>query len=775
MIIVVLSLVAALAGGTISGVIQDQSGAVVPGASITVRSADGERIAVSGTDGRFIVETPGTGTVTLIVRATGFAEKTQQTESANGSTVTVVLEPAALREDITVTAGRTEQRLSDVSASVNVLRSDDIRQSPAVAVDDVLRQLPTFSLFTRSSSISSNPTSQGVSLRGIGPSGVSRTLVLLDGMPFNEPFGGWVYWTRVPLEATERIEVVDGPSANVYGNYALGGAISINTARPSHQLFDVRTQMGNKNSPKLDFFGGDVFGKVGLLVDGSFFRTDGFPIVIENERGLVDDKSNDAFKNVNVKADFTATRNVNGFVRTGYFRENRDNGKHSTFDGTEEGNNTTWKYVSGGVRAVLPDSSGLQVNVFGNFEEYFSNFLAVPAPPAGQPARSIGRMSLNQTVPTKDTGGMVQWSKSFSRNLIQAGADWHWVDGESQEDGLNATNGLTVNLRRASGGTQRNVGGYIQDMIAVTNALEVTLSARLDSWSNYNAHNTEVTIPAGTPTVNNAPTLPGQDDTVVTPRAAAIYHASDKVSVWGDVGAGFRAPTLNELYRRFSKGTVLTLPNFALGPERLSGGELGVNLAPAKNLTARATWFYNRVHNPVSNVTIATQGANVTVQRQNLGETAIQGLQFDAEYRLNNNWRVSGGYLFDRATIVDNPANPAIVGKFLQEVPENRGTFRITYANPKVASITFGVLGVGLQYDTGDDTNTRAVPGYSYPGLPAYATTELTISRAIGRNVDVFFAAQNLFEQEYIVATLPTTIGSPRLVNGGIRVKFSGR
>jgi outer membrane receptor protein involved in Fe transport len=775
MIIAVLSLLAAIAGGTVSGVVQDSSGAVVPGASITARTAEGDRSAVSGTDGRFSVETAGTGSVTLIVRAQGFAEKTQKAEAAGGSTITVVLEPAVLREDITVTAARTEQRLGDVSASVNVLRSDDIRQSPAVSVDDVLRQIPTFSLFTRSSSISSNPTSQGVSLRGIGPSGVSRTLVLLDGMPFNEPFGGWVYWTRVPLEATERIEVVDGPSANVYGNYALGGAISINTAQPSHQLFDARTQMGNKNSPKFDFFGGDVFGRVGLLVDGSFFRTDGFPIVIDNERGLVDDKSNDAFKNVNVKATFTATRNVNGFVRTGYFHEDRDNGKHSTFDGTEEGNNTTWKYVSGGVRVVLPDSSGLQANVFGNFEDYFSNFLAVPAPPAGQPARSIGRMSLNQTVPTTDTGGMVQWSRSFSRNLIQAGTDWHWVQGESQEDGLNATNGLTVNLKRVSGGTQRNVGAYIQDMIAPVDNLEVTLSARVDSWSNYNAHNTEVNYPANTPTVNNAPTLPDQNDTVVTPRAAAIYHANNVVSVWGDIGSGFRAPTLNELYRRFSKGTVLTLPNFALGPERLVGGELGVNLAPVKNVTARITWFDNRVHNPVSNVTIATSGANVTVQRQNLGETEIQGLQFDAEYRINKNWRVSGGYLYDHATIVDNPSNPAIVGKFLQEVPENRGTFRVTYSDPRVASITFGVLAIGLQYDTGDDTNTRAVPGYSYPGLPAYATTELTISRALGRNVDVFFAAQNLFDQQYIVATLPTTIGSPRLVNGGIRVKLSGR
>ncbi|HUK33808.1 MAG TPA: TonB-dependent receptor plug domain-containing protein, partial [Vicinamibacterales bacterium] len=384
MMIAVLSLLAALSGGLVSGVVQDSSGAVVAGASITARTPEGERMAVSGTDGRFVVETLGTGSVTLVVRAQGFAEKTQQAEAAGSTNVTVVLEPAALREDVTVTAARTEQRLSDVSASVNVLRSDDIKQSAAVAVDDVLRQIPTFSLFTRSSSISSNPTSQGVSLRGIGPSGVSRTLVLLDGMPFNEPFGGWVYWTRVPLEDTERIEVVDGPSANVYGNYALGGAISINTAQPSRQMFDVRTQYGNYDSPKLDFFGGDVFGKVGLVVDGSFFRTDGFPIVIPDERGIVDNNADDAFKNVNVKANFTATPNVNGFVRTGYFHEDRDNGKHTTFEPiTEEQNNTTWKYVSGGLRVVLPDSSGLQANVFGNFENYFSNFLAVPTPPAG--------------------------------------------------------------------------------------------------------------------------------------------------------------------------------------------------------------------------------------------------------------------------------------------------------------------------------------------------------------------------------------------------------
>src|SRR5207253_5815369 len=119
----------------------------------------------------------------------------------------LVVVPAARLEDVTVTATRSEQRLGDVPASVSILRGDEIRQSPAVVADDVLRQIPTFSLFRRTSSLSSHPTAQGVSLRGIGPSGVSRTLVLIDGVPFNDPFGGWVYWSRVRLESTERIEI----------------------------------------------------------------------------------------------------------------------------------------------------------------------------------------------------------------------------------------------------------------------------------------------------------------------------------------------------------------------------------------------------------------------------------------------------------------------------------------------------------------------------------------------------------------------------------------
>jgi outer membrane cobalamin receptor len=100
--------------------------------------------------------------------------------------------------------------------------------------------------------------------------------------------------------------------------------------------------------------------------------------------------------------------------------------------------------------------------------------------------------------------------------------------------------------------------------------------------------------------------------------------------VWGAANSGFRAPTLTELYRQFAVGAVTTFPNSDLGPERLVGGEAGLNLAPMRNLTVRTTWFHNRVSDPVANVTqIATFCSARAVpagcaQKQNLGKTRVR-------------------------------------------------------------------------------------------------------------------------------------------------------
>ena len=780
-----LTLMAALvavqvaSGPTLVGTVRDSTGQIIRGAVVIVRSTSvAEQRLVTGSNGTFVVPPAADGELTIIVRANGFAEA-QRTLPAGPKpeSLEFVLEPATLSDSVTITASRMEQRLKDVPASVSVLTQEDIRYSPAVVADDVLRQIPTFSLFRRMSSLAAHPTTQGVSLRGIGPSGVSRTLVLLDGIPFNDPFGGWVYWTRMPIDAAERVEVVDSSSSSLYGNYAMGGVINVVSTPPARRTLDARALYGSRDSPKVDYRVGDVWGKVGVVLDGAAFRTDGYPIVVETnpagvqERGRVDKNATVSFNNVNLKVEYTPSDRLHAFFRGGYFREKRVNGKASTIDGTDEKNDTTWKSIGGGVRLRMGTAGDLQGSLFGDIGQFRSNFLAVPA---ATPPRSIGRMTLNQRVPSDSIGGNAQWSRSFgSTQLVTAGTDFRWVDGDSEEEGLDPTTGTQVVLKRVSGGTQRNLGFFVQDAISVASRLTMTLSARADSWRNYDAHNLEVAWPSGIPTANHNPNLPERDDTVFSPRIAARYQLNDRLSIWGDYGAGFRAPTLNELYRQFRVGTVLTLANFELGPERLVGGDIGATWLPTRNVMVRVTYFDNRVKDPVSNVTLTQSGANVTQQRQNLGRTRIHGIQQDAEVRIGTSWRFTGAYLFEHAKVREFAANPALVGNYLAQVPKHRGSVQAIYSNPRYLTFAVALQAIGLQYD--DDLNQRTVPGLSEPGLPGYAVFSMTASRMIVRGIEGFFGVQNMFEKEYFVGLLPTTLGSPRLVTAGVRVRLSGR
>jgi outer membrane receptor protein involved in Fe transport len=393
--------------------------------------------------------------------------------------------------------------------------------------------------------------------------------------------------------------------------------------------------------------------------------------------------------------------------------------------------------------------------------------------------RSAVRLTLDQRVPTRSVGSTVQWGRALgTRQFVSAGTDFRWVDGDSNEDAYNQLGALVspvtqavLALKRISGGTQRSVGAFVQDIITPTPKLSLTLAVRADHWRSYNAHNNETNIPAGTPGAGDRPTLPEKSSTVASPRAAALYHLTDRVNVWGAISSGFRAPTLNELYRQFRVGTTLTLANFELEPERLVGGEGGVSVALARNLLVRATLYDNRVKNPVFNLTTSIVGANVTQQRQNVARTQVRGIQTDLDYRLGD-WKVTAGYMHDSAKVKEIAAPPAanipsILGNSLAQVPKNRGSFHISYSNAALATIGFGVQAVGAQFDDDLNTPTRL--------LPRYAVADLTASRTIVKNVDVFFGIQNLFDKEYIVQTLPTTVGSPRLVNVGARLRFAGR
>jgi outer membrane receptor protein involved in Fe transport len=450
------------------------------------------------------------------------------------------LKIAGLFETVTVTPTRSEKRLGEVPVSVNVLEKETIRQSPAVVADDVLRQIPTFSLFRRSSSLSSHPTRQGVSLRGIGPSGVSRTLVLVDGVPFNDPFGGWVYWTRVPLESVDRIEIIDGSSSSLYGNYGMGGVINIVSDKPARRTVDLKTQYGNHSSPKADFFAQRRVGQAWRVGRRQLLRHRRLP---DRHRKRARDhrqQRDGRLQEHQPQARLPRERSPQRVRANRLFQREPGQRKRSARSMTRSGPRST-----AGVRVRMPDESDLQATIFSDSNTFHATFLAVN-PGAVQhtalyPPRSIVRLATDQRVPTDSFGTMVQWSRNFGRyNFFSAGLDWRRVDGDSLEDGyVNGTPIATVgptapallSFNRISGGTQHSTGLFAQDVFSI-NKVVLTFSVRADNWKNYEGHITETSATTGLPTANNRGDLRTRRHRRES-RVGALYRVSDKVSVVG--------------------------------------------------------------------------------------------------------------------------------------------------------------------------------------------------------------------------------------------------
>ena len=213
---------------TTRGSVTDISGAVIADAEVVVQTRDGRSLTVrTDRDGNFDA---GTLASRVVVSSEGFAPADVAVSASES--VIVVLRPLNFADSVVVTATRGAERLPS-AASATVITSAKLNNMAAGALDDALRSTPGFTLFRRSSSRVANPTTQGVTLRGVSGSGASRTLVLADGVPLNDPFGSWVYWNRIPLAAVDRVEVVRGATGDLYGAGALGGVVQLLTVQPS--------------------------------------------------------------------------------------------------------------------------------------------------------------------------------------------------------------------------------------------------------------------------------------------------------------------------------------------------------------------------------------------------------------------------------------------------------------------------------------------------------------------------------------------------------------
>ncbi len=647
-------------------------------------------------------------------------------------------------QPVVVTAGRLPQDPAHTPVNVAYFDESDLTATPALTADDFLRDVPGFSLFRRTSSLVAHPTTQGVSLRGIGPSGASRSLVLHDGLPMNDPFGGWVYWSRMDLENVERVEVVRGGGSTVWGNTALGGVVHLIPRRPEPGRFRATASRGNRDTERVSFYASEVTGPVGVSIEGRYFSTGGYQRVRKDQRGEVDTEAWSRHWLLNGAVEYVVHDGARLTVRGGWFEENRGNGTPLTGNDYEVGR------MSAKLEGTAPDGSSWEFSLFGERGRGSSTFSSV------NDDRDSESLVLDQhAIPSRTLGSGVSTTRETGGNSrLTLGADSRWVRG--------VTNERSPFFERRAGGEQYLAGVFAESIYEPDARWQFSAGVRGDYWRQFDGFSEG--FPDDDP--DERTSFLNRDGTVFTPRAGMLFRPVPATTLRSAVYQGFRIPTVNELYRPFQVGVDRTFANPELSPERLTGVEIGLDQDVGDPVHVSVTAFWNEVNDPVANVTIGDNAMGGSDrQRQNLGLARIRGFEAEITYRFDEWWRTFARYGFSYGTVEKASNQPELEGNRLAQAPEHILVGGVGVSHPAVFDLDVTVRYNGPQYE--DDLNQRELGGYTVVDLHA--------SRQVSPEAEVFVGVRNLFNKRYpdgISGDGLVTQGAPTFAHAGVRVAF---
>src|SRR6516165_5081089 len=731
---------------SLRGIVKDRSGAVIANANIALRTGTQEFTQTTKPDGKFSFARLDVSSGTLVISAKGFSVSTTDWR-ANDNDLAVTLQPAIVEQSLDITATRTAILPADIDdlqaqPDATSVSDEQLQQWGALATDDKLRNVAGFSLLRRSGSQTANPTSQGVSLRGLGASGSSRALVLADGIPLNDPFGGWIYWARVPQSSLNQVQLVPGGVSALYGSDASGGVINLETKSAIQSDGFVEGSYGNENSPFGSGWGALRFGNWALVGSGEGFRTDGYIAVPANVRGPVDTSVNSQYGSGTVRLERIFNNRGRVFLSGSLYGEDRNNGTPLQV------NNTTVRQLAFGTDWNSPEAGLFTLRLYGGTQNYHQTFSSTAADRNSESLTNI------QHVRVQQMGFMGQWSKQLAARLaLLAGLDGLYVDGFSNETSFSQGK-PTAHL--SNGGTQQSLGAFLEGIVQLTERWSLTLSGREDLWSNLDASSTRVPVKGNSTRID----YPDRGQNAFSPRLSTAYVMNNAITLYAAAYRSFRAPTLNELYRSFSVGNVQTQANPYLKAEHFSGAEGGGKVALSRRVTVHGSFFWGYTTDPVENVTVSSTPQVITRVRQNLGETRSWGFQAGTDLQLTAAAQLSATYQFIQSTVVSYPGHPALLGNWVPLVPQNEFVFQGTWAAPKRFFVAVQGRTAGNEFD--DDQNLLPLGGY--------LVLSATVSHPLPKGFDVFFQGENLTNNEYEIGRTPVvTLGQPILVRGGFR------
>ena len=658
--------------------------------------------------------------------------------------------------EIVVTGARLPPAAAEAAFSVIRLNADDLR--PRQRLDEALATVPAVSLFRRNSSLAANPTTQGISLRAIAPSGAGRTLVTLDGVPLNDPFGGWVIWSQVPTESLSGLDIVRGSGAGPYGAGALTGAISLRE-RDAGSVLDA--SIAERGGARLAGSGATALGPVSLVASGLYETSDGYIPVRGPAAGAADTPLDLEVRSAALRADLPVAAAVVS-LRASAFEEDRGSGLAGA-RATAGGN------LISATAAVQPraDRPGWRLQAWRRESDLANTSVAVAADRATTtPA--------NDQYETPATGWGVNAAvrrvvvSGIARVEWELGADARFNEGETHERFRYMAGAFT---RDRTAGGETSVAGVYAEGAWDSGPWLVAGGLRYDGWRNENGRRLERDLATGLPTLDE--TDPDRSGEVVSARLAVRRDVGGGQALRLAAYTGFRPATLNELHRPFRVGNDLTEANAALEPERLTGVEAGwAWTGDRASLTATAFW--NRIEDAVVNVTIGQGPAvfpragfvpagGVLRQRQNAGTIEATGLELEGRFEVNDTLSLRAALSTTDARVDGGTQAPQLTGLRPAQAPIWSAVAGLDWRPVDRLSLAADLRWESRRFD--DDLNSRV--------LDAAGTVDVRAEWEMTPSATLWLAADNLFDAKVETAETGTGVasfGPARMLSVGVRL-----
>ena len=407
-------------------------------------------------------------------------------------------------------------------------------------------------------------------MRGLSASGASRTLVLAGGVPLNDPFGGWVYWGRVPQAAIERIEVVRGGLSDLYGADAAGGVIHIVPFGTSRSAARGRWKAARSTS-RVSLL------RIRRIASALASRS---PPSGCRPKARRSSTKRCAGRSTRPPASARDVARVGGLARQPAVRASRRVSGFSEDARTARRCRTTTR-TSGRPPSADPAASrggAWQAQAFAPRRATISR--SAPSTPT--------RTAESLTTPAR-AGRHARRQRRMVAHLFARGpARRRGTTAGRRRHHRNALR-RGMRSRRHRGGRQRSSRRLHAADLRRHAAVTVVGGVRVDHWREQRRSAATIAI-------------------ACTPSAPRRRHraATDAGSLRGTVYRAFRTPTLNELHRNFRVGDAQTLANEGLEAETLTGGEVSW-LWGQSPVTRRATAFFTSLDDAVANVTLPSR------------------------------------------------------------------------------------------------------------------------------------------------------------------------